>query len=209
MKFCSTASQTKVGSLGCQLQLVCADLIPKISYSSLDQLAMILEGVDKNEGSTDVPFPSHIFCWGWTVHRIKFGQYLLQLSTFGYSLSLYPHVLPFPSSKWSISAKKLTWKVHIRYRGFLLGLVIPLLLSPLPEAFAKGNNSCLMWIPFSTLSLGIASILTTSFSWERISSAPVILKIAPDFLKKWAAVRAAISRQTEVANHLHWVHSSY
>lgn len=105
MKFCSTASQTKVGSLGCQLQLVCADLIPKISYSSLDQLAMILEGVDKNEGSTDVPFPSHIFCWGWTVHRIEFGQYLLQLSTFGYSLSLHPHVLPFPSSKWSISAK--------------------------------------------------------------------------------------------------------
>lgn len=173
-------------------------LQPRYVTTALDQLARSPQGWDKNEGSTDVPSPSHIFCWGWTVDHIETGQYSLQLSKFGHSLSLHPHLLFFPSSKWSISGKQLTCKVHIRYRGFLLGLFIPLPPSSLPKASAKGNNSCHMWIPLPRLSLGITSLLTTSFSWETISPASVILRLAPGFLKKRAAVGTAISRQMEV-----------
>lgn len=167
------------------------------------------KGQDKNEGSADVPSPSRIFCWGWTVDHIEIGRYSLQLSKFGHSLSLHPHLLLFPSSKWNISGKQLTCKVRIRYRGFLLGLVIPLSPSPLPKAFAKGNNSCHMWIPLPMLSLGITSLLTTSFSCKRISPASVILRLAPGFLKKQAAVGTAISKQIEVAKPIRWVHPRY
>lgn len=118
---------------GCRLQLVCADLTPKITHNSFRQLSMSPRGWDKNEGSADVPSPSHIFCWGWTVDHIEIGRSSLQLSKFGHFLSLHPHLLLFPSSKWSISGKQLTCKVHIRYKGFLLGLLIPLPPSPLPN----------------------------------------------------------------------------
>jgi len=186
-------------TLGASYSLYVLILHPREVTTALDQLATSPTGRYKNEGSADVPSPSHIFCWGWTMYHIEIGRYSLQLSEFGHSLSLHPHPLLFPSSKWSISGKQLTCKVHIRYRGFLLGLVIPLPPSPLPKASAKGNNSCHMWIPLPTLSLGIANLLTTSFSWERISSASVILRQAPGFLKKRAAVGTAVSRPIEVA----------
>lgn len=167
------------------------------------------KGWDKNEGSTDVPSPSHVFCWGWTVDHIEIGRCSSQLSEFGHSLSLHPHLLLFPSSKWSISGKQLTCKVHIRYRAFLQGLVIPLPHSPLPKVFAKGNNSCHMWIPLPTLSLGITSILTTSFSCKRISWASVILRLAPGFLKKQTAFGTAFSKQIRLAKPICWVRPRY
>lgn len=76
-------------------------------------------------------------------------------------------------------------------------------------ASTKRNNSCLMWIPLPVLRLGIASLLSTSFSCERISPASEILRLAPGFLKKGAALATAISTQAEVAKPVPWVHPRY
>lgn len=63
-----------------------------------------------------------------------------------------------------------------------------------------------MWIPLPVLSFGTASLLTTSFSCERISPASEILRLAPGSFKNGAALATAISRQAEVAKPIPWVH---